>query len=92
MKNKNVRLVIIALALVLVGSLIAGLVNTSFGNVKVTEVTYISEDGPVSIHCFMCLPAQPLITLPLPLLQPLVITTPRKCRPSMPWNFPDADT
>ncbi len=43
--EKYVVLMCIALALVLVGSFAVNLVQTDFGNVKITDMTYVTEDG-----------------------------------------------
>jgi len=64
-KQKNVKLVCIALALVIVGSLLAGLVNTSFGKVKVTEVTYVTEDG-ARFHSLLYVPDSATVENPAP--------------------------
>jgi len=45
MKKKYVLLLCIAIALVLLGSLGAYFVHTSGGNVKITDMTYVTEDG-----------------------------------------------
>ncbi len=64
-KNKNVKWIIVALALVLLGSLLGGLVNTSFGKVKVTEVTYVTEDG-ARFHSLLYVPKSATVDNPAP--------------------------
>jgi len=64
MKN-NIKLVCIALALVILSSLFAGLVNTSFGKVKVTEVTYVTEDG-ARFHSLLYVPGSATVEKPAP--------------------------
>lgn len=67
MKSKNtyLKFLYLALVLVLAGSLLAGLVNTDFGKVKVTEVTYISEDG-ARFHSLLYVPESATVENPAP--------------------------
>jgi len=64
-KKKNVILVCIALALVLVGSIVASLVQTDFGRVRVVEVTYVSEDG-ARFHSLLFIPKSATAENPAP--------------------------
>lgn len=45
--KKPVRLLIIALVLILVGGLLASLVQTDFGNVKVRDIRFVGSNGTV---------------------------------------------
>lgn len=55
----------LSIALVLVSSLLAGLINTDFGKVNVTEVTYISEDG-ARFHSLLYVPDSATVENPAP--------------------------
>ncbi len=64
-QRKYLGLLYLSLVLVLVGSLLSGLINTSFGQVKVTEVTYISEDG-ARFHSLLYVPNSATVENPAP--------------------------
>lgn len=64
-QRKYLPLLYLSLALVLVSSMLAGLVNTDFGKVKVTEVTYISEDG-ARFHSLLYVPDSATVEAPAP--------------------------
>lgn len=64
-QKKNVVLLSVALILIFVGSLFAALVHTSFGRVKVTEITYVSEDG-ARFHSILYVPENATPEKPAP--------------------------
>lgn len=64
-RKKNVAIVYVSLALILVSSFLASLVNTSYHKVKVTEITYISEDG-ARFHSLLYVPDSATVESPAP--------------------------
>jgi uncharacterized protein len=64
-KKKLVVFLCIAVALVLLGSLGAYLVHTSGGKVKITDITYVTEDG-ARLNAFLYVPDSVTVENPAP--------------------------
>ncbi len=63
--KKYVVLVCIAIALVLIGSFFANLVQTDFCKVKITETTFVTEDG-ARLHALLLVPDSATVEKPAP--------------------------
>jgi cephalosporin-C deacetylase-like acetyl esterase len=64
-RKKYVILVIISIALVLIGSFAANLVQTDFCKVKITETTFVTEDG-ARLHALLLVPDSATVEKPAP--------------------------
>lgn len=53
MKKRAVKVLVIALAIILVGSLLASLFNSSFGSVKVSRISFDTDTGTLSGLLYM---------------------------------------
>lgn len=63
--KKYVVLVCIAIAFVLIGSFFANLVQTDFCKVKITETTFVTEDG-ARLHALLLVPDSATVEKPAP--------------------------
>ena len=66
MKKKTIRILLaVSLCMVLIGSIVGGLIQTSFGTVDVQKVSWVTDDG-ATLSALLYIPKRASAEEPLP--------------------------
>ncbi len=89
--KRYVLLLCIAICLVMVGSFLAYLVHTNDCKVKITDMTYVTEDG-ARMRALLYVPDSATVENPAPAIVSCHLITLSKCRMSTPSSYRGAVT